>query len=98
MFSEFDCDYKSRNNSRKFCTTRKIEFTMSSLKSNYCFYHHRISVIINTIGHDVVEILESHEAVIVQVGLLEHRLDLLVRWGFSQVHRHPLQLIPSDSP
>lgn len=50
------------------------------------------AVPVDSVGHDVVKIFGSDEAVVVEVGALEHLLDLLVVEVLAQVLGHLLQL------
>lgn len=51
---------------------------------------------INFVGHDVVEIIASHEAVLVQIGLAEDMIDLILGKVLSQLSCNLLQLVHSD--
>ncbi len=43
-------------------------------------------------GHNIVEVVCRHEAVIVQIGLREHDINLLVGHVLAQVPGHFLEL------
>jgi len=52
---------------------------------------------INFVGHDVVEVFSSDESVIVQIGLGENVLDLIVSQVFSQILSDLLELEGGES-
>lgn len=51
---------------------------------------------INFVGHDVVEVIASHEAVFVEVGLAEDMVDFILGKVLSQLSSNLLQLVHSD--
>jgi hypothetical protein len=48
------------------------------------------------VGEDVVEVVTSHETIVVQVSLHEDLLDLLVIEVLAEVLRHLLELVGGD--
>lgn len=47
---------------------------------------------VDSVSHDIVEIIGSHKTVVVQVSLSKHLIQLLVGHVFSQVLRYFFQL------
>ena len=57
---------------------------------------HKSIIPIDSMGHDIVEILGCHKTVIVQVRLHEHLIELLFGHILAQVMGHPLQVSNRD--
>jgi hypothetical protein len=48
---------------------------------------------VDLVGHDVVEVVGSHETIVIEVSLLEDLLDLLVSKVLSEVVGNLLKLV-----
>ena len=51
---------------------------------------------VDTVSHDVVEVIGSDETVIIQVGLDEHVVQFLISQVFSQILGNFLQVIHGE--
>lgn len=53
---------------------------------------------VDSVGHNVVEVISSHEAVVVQISLCKHLIELLIGHVFPEILGNFLQLHHSNFP
>lgn len=57
---------------------------------------YKLSIPIDTMGHEVVEVFVGHKSVVVEVGLGEHVLDLVVGQILTQILSYFFQIVDCE--